>query len=315
MDEKAEAKAESLPNAWIYRHDWSSESESSDDGLSRCSSRRAHSSPDRLERCLEDIRTSKEGSSPTITSYTKVTQDIVVDLTQTTRPTLIKYGKEFDKKLPLPGAFEENSTVKTEESQESQKKKDHSRSSRAETPVIQVNNENAEDSLHSPQPQRYLRPSVTAADHIPPAFPLYDNHSSVTALEPTQYFPDVPPSLNSSQNASDTIDRLPGFKSLAKQITRKSREIKPMYRRFEEIRHRILLHLQHELSELENGLQRLDKDIQTATKALKQPQGESLRQITAISIPPIYELHDVHFMKHRRTLLLGRIFEKVQQYG
>ncbi|KAK8206039.1 hypothetical protein IWZ01DRAFT_529442 [Phyllosticta capitalensis] len=84
--------------------------------------------------------------------------------------------------------------------------------------------------------------------------------------------------------------------------------VRPLYRRFEYLQHRILLHIQDELSELEEKLSEMDKWI---------AQQSALRDQQGMAAPASRRLearygNDVHT---RRTLLLGEIFVKLGQYN
>ncbi|TVY43159.1 hypothetical protein LOCC1_G004644 [Lachnellula occidentalis] len=72
----------------------------------------------------------------------------------------------------------------------------------------------------------------------------------------------------SQHRPSPRAEKLPvtGYELLASQLSShaNNRKIKPMYRKFEALNHRLLLHLQDEISELEEQLHRLDTaDTQT----------------------------------------------------
>jgi hypothetical protein len=124
--------------------------------------------------------------------------------------------------------------------------------------------------------------------------------------------PHVPevPSLNQTT--------LTGYELLATELTSADTAIQPLYRKFDYINHRILLHLQDELSELEEQLRILDESIAqfTATNSppLSIPDGTHRRH----SGPPASRRADAFYgndMHHRRTALLGRIFLKTEQYS
>jgi hypothetical protein len=104
-----------------------------------------------------------------------------------------------------------------------------------------------------------------------------------------------------------------GYEQLAQQLSQETEQgasnIKPLYRRFEHLNHRVLLHLQDEISELEEELRALDEMLaQITTSSL--PEGEPL--------PPASRRADgrygadIHF---QRAHVLGRIYMKLQQYS
>ncbi|KAK8153102.1 hypothetical protein IWX90DRAFT_364529, partial [Phyllosticta citrichinensis] len=86
------------------------------------------------------------------------------------------------------------------------------------------------------------------------------------------------------------------------------RHVRPLYRRFEYLQHRILLHIQDELSEMEEKLGEMDKWI---------AEQSTLRDQQGMAAPASRRLearygNDVHA---RRTLLLGDIYVKLGQYS
>ncbi|KAK8178700.1 hypothetical protein BC567DRAFT_86610 [Phyllosticta citribraziliensis] len=86
------------------------------------------------------------------------------------------------------------------------------------------------------------------------------------------------------------------------------RHVRPLYRRFEYLQHRILLHIQDELSEMEEKLGEMDKWI---------AEQSTLRDQQGMAAPASRRLearygNDVHA---RRTLLLGDVYVKLGQYS
>lgn len=81
----------------------------------------------------------------------------------------------------------------------------------------------------------------------------------------------------------------------------------PMYRKFEQLNHRVLLHLQDEIAELEEELRQLDERIAQST-----PRNE------AGQLQPASRRSDGRYggdVQYKRTELLGRIFLKLGQYS
>jgi peptidoglycan/xylan/chitin deacetylase (PgdA/CDA1 family) len=81
----------------------------------------------------------------------------------------------------------------------------------------------------------------------------------------------------------------------------------PMYRKFEHLNHRVLLHLQDETSELEEELRNLDECIAQITP--RDADGYAY---------PASRRGDARFggeMHFKRTELLGRIYQKLEQYS
>lgn len=95
-----------------------------------------------------------------------------------------------------------------------------------------------------------------------------------------------------------------GYEMLALELSSASSAIKPMYRKFEYLNHRLLLHLQDELAELEDQLRTVDEII-----AQNEPPGKRSPQSRRYEQQYGAEIH------HHRTNLLGRIFQKTEQYN
>lgn len=169
--------------------------------------------------------------------------------------------------------------------------------------------------LHSPRPHRQIRPQYTASYAPSPALPLYERHatSAVPALSPhgdPNYFhsyyetqrmeaPDPPVQLDMQKTT------IAGYEQLASKIT--TGTIKPLYRKFEQLNHRILLHLQDEITEFEEELRVLDEMI--AQTSVSVPEG--IRMPSSRRADKRYGC-DLHF---QRTQVLGRVFLKMQQYN
>lgn len=83
--------------------------------------------------------------------------------------------------------------------------------------------------------------------------------------------------------------------------------IVPMYRKFEHLNHRVLLHLQDEVNEMEEELRYLDEAI-----AQTSPRDESGRPYPGSRRGDARYGGELHY---RRTELLGRIFQKLGQYN
>jgi hypothetical protein len=80
-----------------------------------------------------------------------------------------------------------------------------------------------------------------------------------------------------------------------------------MYRKFEQLNHRVLLHLQDEISELEEELRQIDECI-----AQYAPRNESGQLQPASRRGEARYGNELHY---KRTELLGRIFLKLGQYS
>jgi hypothetical protein len=93
----------------------------------------------------------------------------------------------------------------------------------------------------------------------------------------------------------------------------------PLYRKFSHLHHRVLLHLQDELAELETQLRFLDESIaQISASSPRPPTTDSPAPEAHPSYPPAsrrlernpnYPTHFTH-----RTLILGEIYNKQKQY-
>ncbi|KAL1793831.1 hypothetical protein ACET3X_007252 [Alternaria dauci] len=150
--------------------------------------------------------------------------------------------------------------------------------------------------------------SMIQQQHMPPPFsphathpPLYQHHASPS----------------NSQTKSTVI----GYELLATELSRstasrrsggggsgkKKRGLVPMYRKFEHLNHRVLLHLQDETSELEQELRNLDECIAQST-----PRDADGYVFPASRRGDARYGGDLHF---KRTELLGRIYQKLEQYN
>jgi hypothetical protein len=94
---------------------------------------------------------------------------------------------------------------------------------------------------------------------------------------------------------------------LKKDKHNKEETVVPAYRKFEQLNHRVLLHLQDEISELEEDLRQLDHDIAQAS-----PGGQTGHHQPASRRGDTRYGNDLH---SRRIALLGRIFQKLEQYS
>ena len=175
--------------------------------------------------------------------------------------------------------------------------------------------------LQSPQPKRSVR-----FQHVAPPssmYPAYPEQEQTYAF-PNQFYPPAPPMGGSGifHPMPKAMTRPPdlskkteaGYELVAQRLAGSSTSdgdtdgvIRPAYRKFEALNHRVLLHLQDEISELEDELRLLDEWI--AQSASVDSEGR---------IPPASRRTErrcggeVHF---RRTEILGKIFMKLQQYS
>jgi hypothetical protein len=255
--------------------------------------------------------------------------------------------------------------------------------SQAEAMVQLLHLQHQDEHLHSPQPQRNYRATVTSA-YEPTPLPLYDHsqlllpthmsapyiprfpqvgapwqphaivphaaHGAYAARAPMMYpvahagFPyseapepttatprdaPLPETIPSETMPSHSKQRrkLAGYELIASRLSQPADNgdaaaVKhdattckgplPLYRRFEELNHRILLHLQEEISALETDLHAVDDEIiemsaVVSSAARAFPYGPSASK--SGDSPLVEEL------KYRRTELLGRVFIKLGQYS
>jgi len=116
--------------------------------------------------------------------------------------------------------------------------------------------------------------------------------------------PDRPPAPDAPDLSQRTIL---GYEMLALELSSSDSPVRPIYRRFEYLNHRILLHLQDELSELEEQLRTVDEIIaQTDAASADGQHSPSSRRGEA------YSSNELH---HRRINLLGKVFTKTEQYN
>ncbi|PVH96368.1 hypothetical protein DM02DRAFT_477070, partial [Periconia macrospinosa] len=110
-----------------------------------------------------------------------------------------------------------------------------------------------------------------------------------------------------------------GYELLAEKLSESARgnqegsstssegSVVPMYRKFEHLNHRVLLHIQDEIAELEEELRHLDECI-----AQCSPRDEAGR------IQPASRRGETRYgseLHYRRTELLGRVYLKLGQYN
>lgn len=151
--------------------------------------------------------------------------------------------------------------------------------------------------MHDMQVQQYSYPSP---NHTSTAYPAsyYSPHGQVAHSAP----PQVPDAPNNMQRT------VVGYELLARELSSPDSPVQPLYRRFEYLHHRILLHMQDELQEMEEQLRRVDEIIATM-----EPPPEEGQPPT-----PSSRRGDKNFgtpWHHQRTELLGRIFLKTKDYN
>ena len=143
--------------------------------------------------------------------------------------------------------------------------------------------------------QQYQWPPPPMALAQPATPPGVDGHAAHLERPPAPDAPDL------SQRT------IAGYEMLALEMSTVASPVKPLYRKFEYLNHRILLHLQDELCELEEQLRTIDEIIAQMDPAVTEGQ-----RTPASRRGEAYSHSEIH---HRRTSLLGRIFIKTEQYN
>jgi hypothetical protein len=160
-------------------------------------------------------------------------------------------------------------------------------------------------------------PYPPGAEHNSTLAPPYHMTAPNGAVPPPWQHALRPPYYQQQPTGPDmTRNTMMGYELLAHKLTDlsrnkpdtlKERAVVPMYRKFEQLNHRILLHLQDEISELEEELRDLDECI-----AQSSPRGE------AGHVHPASRRGEARYggeLHYKRTDLLGRIYLKLGQYS
>ena len=136
------------------------------------------------------------------------------------------------------------------------------------------------------------------------------NHVFSPPHSPPQYMNghisphDIPPAPDPPDPTEKTVT---GYEQLAQELATAESSIKPMYRRFNYLNHRILLHLQDELCELEEQLRNFDEVVARVEPDL--PNGQKAPASRRREAAHGLEIH------RQRTFILGRIAAKTKQYN
>lgn len=161
-----------------------------------------------------------------------------------------------------------------------------------------------------PPEMMYPPPPMIAYPPAPPAsgpvIPQYGQHMAQPQPSPGYgYYP---------THFDSTRVTILGYEKLANKLLEypdsqadTKQEVKPLYRKFEALNHRVLLHLQDEISELEEELRYMDESIAQLT-----PTGNN----ACLQLPS--RRNDARFggdLHYQRTELLGRIYIKLGQYS
>ncbi|KAF2835645.1 hypothetical protein M501DRAFT_322910 [Patellaria atrata CBS 101060] len=149
----------------------------------------------------------------------------------------------------------------------------------------------------------YLAPAMSPQTQLQPVYPNQ-------VASPSHGYEAAPPT-HGYDTSRTTVT---GYELLAAKLsdctdTRhgSSVGIRPMYRKFEKLNHRVLLHLQDEIAELEEELRSLDECV----AQMAENTGAGRTQPASRRMDARYG-SEWHF---RRTELLGKIFMKLNQYN
>lgn len=159
---------------------------------------------------------------------------------------------------------------------------------------------------HHPEAFYYLPPHHA---HVPPRRPLDDDDDDDEDTMPP------PPPRHNRSTARPAPPPIAGYAHLAYKLDSsapQSHRLPPLYRRFEAINHRVLLHLQDEIAQMEEELEMLDRQdteqrVAAAADQRQKPAAASRR--SDLEFGPYSELHA------RRTALMERLTFKVAQYS
>lgn len=165
-------------------------------------------------------------------------------------------------------------------------------------------------------------PPPLAIGYSPEATAAYPHHSPVASHAPPNNIQSpvaahaaaahhmaMIPQRSAQGSANDTKI---GYELLAHKLSelkksRKEDAVVPAYRKFEELNHRVLLHLQDEISELEEELRQLDQEIAEASPGAQTGHRH-----------PASRRGDSQFgneLHRRRIDTLGQVFLKLEQYS
>lgn len=164
----------------------------------------------------------------------------------------------------------------------------------------------------------YSPESVAAHPHHSPVanheMPMAVQSPNVAHAIASHHLAMIPQRQPQSQ-ASASDDTVIGYELLAHKLSElkkggfgsKADTVVPAYRKFEQLNHRVLLHLQDEISELEEELRQLDHDIAQAS-----PGGQTGHHHPASRRGDSLHGNDLH---RRRIDILGRVYQKLEQYS
>jgi len=168
--------------------------------------------------------------------------------------------------------------------------------------------------IHQPVPIRHTPPSIIQ----PVPSPITNSNSPLVSPPHAPDAPDLTKTTLAGYEllaSSLATSRIPS----ADNTAAKGPALTPLYRKFSHLHHRVLLHLQDELAELETQLRFLDESIaQISASSPLPPNSDSASPGASPSYPPAsrrlernpnYPTHFTH-----RTVILGEIYNKQKQY-
>jgi hypothetical protein len=144
-------------------------------------------------------------------------------------------------------------------------------------------------------------PQMPRGNHVHP-------HVPSTALSPR-----VPQQMQQRSHVRADKPPTTGYDALASKLSINGNKssIKPIYRKFERLNHRLLLHLQDEISELEEQLQRLDA-ADTQSRSVFGPTPGDIRIVPASRRAAAHAGGELEWHKMD---LMNRIAYKLAQYN
>lgn len=164
--------------------------------------------------------------------------------------------------------------------------------------------------IHHPMPTRPTPPKLVRST----ASPFIESSPAITSPPHVPSPPDLTKvtltgyELLASHLSSSTAPP-------AKDVLSGAANLTPLYRKFSLLHHRVLLHLQDELAELENHLRVLDEGIaQTYAVPPTSTDPSAVSSHHPASRRLERDVASGHPVFARRTLLLGEIYSKQQQY-
>jgi len=158
-----------------------------------------------------------------------------------------------------------------------------------------------------------------------------DYHTTPEAYYPTVRKPALPPSPPKSpeeqkssrsnprtRTNTKSLDVSSGYGLIASRLSSSRpdeahHQLPPLYRRFEHLNHRVLLHLQDEIAQMEEELHVLDEYEEMHRSVTADQEGKN--KPTPASRRTDAQAQTYSNLHHRRNELLGSIISKTEQYS